>query len=350
MKQVLYLTTINGRQLLVYDIDADAGTLTVKQTVALPAPAGPMTVSKNRERLYVGLNDKAADMIQSYRVDKNTGLVTLIGSVTCEGFPTYLDVDHTGRYLVAAYYSQGKVEVYRVNDDGSLVSPVHQTVAVEKHAHAFLMDPSNQFGFVPHINPNAMYQFHFDEKTGLLSANEPVKVIAGGTAENPDGPRHYVYHPDLSRLNRVYAVNERGMSVSVYEFNRESGTLTTRLQDVSTMPDGHVKEPMDSCADIHITPDGRFVYASNRGLNSIAAYRVNQDDGQLTRLGIYQTESWPREFEIDHTGRYMFVAGERSHHMSVYAIDQATGELSLVTQYETPEGPIWVWAMRLGKN
>jgi 6-phosphogluconolactonase len=145
-------------------------------------------------------------------------------------------------------------------------------------AHSIQTDPSNRFAFVPHIagrGPNEIWQFRFDEQTGHLTPNSPPKVVP----DQPVGPRHFCFHPSKDLL---YCSNEQGCSVTAYRFNTSTGTLTA-LQTVSTLPDGYTGQ--NSCSQIQIGPSGKFLYAPNRGHNSIAGFAVDAATGLLTPIG-----------------------------------------------------------------
>ncbi|MGB0767457.1 MAG: lactonase family protein, partial [Phycisphaeraceae bacterium] len=157
---------------------------------------------------------------------------------------------------------------------------------------------------------------------------------------DPAGPRHYAYHPTLGI---VYMVNELDSSVSAYQWNRQTGTLQ-RFQSLTTLPADFAER--NTCADIHVTPNGKFLYASNRGHDSIAAYKLD-DQGLMTFIDRFDTEAKPREFAIDLNGQYLYAAGLDSHKLAAYAIDANTGRLTRIGTYDTPEGPIWVEAVEL---
>jgi 6-phosphogluconolactonase len=202
-------------------------------------------------------------------------------------------------------------------------------------------DPSNRFAFVPHIaganGPNRIYQFKFDENTGRLTPNSTPQVIPAEEA----GPRHFCFHPSRDML---YFSNEQDCSVTAYDFDSTAGTLTA-LQTVSTLPEGYEGE--NSCAQIQISPSGRFLYAPNRGHDSIACFTVDPSTGLLTSLGQVPSEAVPRAFSIDPTGNFLYAAGLESGRLASYRIDGDTGELEPLEVYDVGEGPMWVLATTL---
>ena len=197
-------------------------------------------------------------------------------------------------------------------------------------------DASNRFVFVPHTVPrNAIYQFHFDEDTGTLTQN-PVGNLNPGA---PIGPRHFCFHPSKPIL---YFSNEQGSSVSAYTLWEEEhpGTLIDLQEDLSTLPADFEED--NTCAQIHIDPQGTFLYVSNRGHDSIAGFAVDEESGKLSAIGQQLTEPTPRVFNIDGTGNFLFAGGQGSGRLATYRINRQSGELSPLTTYAVGESPMWV--------
>lgn len=337
-RQALYLACKEGKSLLVYNIDPATGQLKETQRLELPGEPGPLALTDDGKHLYAALN-KPARIVPLTR-DTTTGLVALLQPTPVPDFPTYLDIDATGKYAIAASYGPGTVRTFAINDDATIQEEPVQTTKTDRTAHASLIDPSNQFVYIPHTTPNAIYQFRFDQNTGKIAPLQPIVVKGGGKPNQPAGPRHYTYHPSLGI---VYVVNELDSSVSAYQWDRLKGGLT-RFQSMTTLPANF--NGSNTCADIHLTPDGRFLYASNRGHDSIAAYKLDQE-GLMTFIDWFETEPVPREFAIDTKGQYLYSAGLKSHKLAAYAIDSKTGRLSRIGNYDTPQGPIWVEVVEL---
>ena len=337
-RQALYLSCKDGKQLVVYNVDPETGQLKEIQSLELPGEPGPITLTDDGQHLYAALRNPSRVVPMSR--DTTTGQVALLTPTTVPDFPTYLDIDATGKFAITASYGPGKVHTFAINADASLIEAPVQTTETEKTAHACLIDPSNRFVYIPHTTPNAIYQFRFDQDTGKLSPIQPIIVKGGGKPNQPAGPRHYTYHPTL---DIVYVVNELDSSVSAYSWDKQGGALT-RFQSLTTLPANFSER--NTCADIHITPNGKFLYASNRGHNSIAAYKIDKE-GLISFIDWFETEPIPREFAIDNNGQYLYSAGLRSHKLAAYAIDQNTGRLSRIGNYDTPEGPIWVEVVEL---
>ena len=220
-------------------------------------------------------------------------------------------------------------------------------------AHAIQTDPSNKFAFVPHIarlndsvmqppgdalGPNAISQFRFDENTGHLTHNSPLKV----EPEQFLGPRHYCFHPNL---DIVYFSNEQGCSVTGYRLDTSAGTLSA-FQTITTLPEGH--SGRNTCSQIQITPSGKFLYAPNRGHNSIAGFSVDASSGELTAIGQISTESVPSAFSLDPEGNFLFAAGSESGRLASYRVDGDTGELAPLETYSVGKRPMGVLMANLG--
>jgi 6-phosphogluconolactonase len=175
-------------------------------------------------------------------------------------------------------------------------------------------------------------QQRFDAEAGKIAPNSPAEI---GTARGA-GPRHFVFHPDRRWL---YLLNELDATVNAYAFDGTSGLLSP-LQTVSAMPPASLAKP--SAADIHVTPDGKFLYASERTTSTLAAFRIDPQTGRLSPLGSTPTETQPRGFAIDSRGSFLLAVGQQSHHLRVYAIDRETGHLAERGRYPMGQNPNWV--------
>jgi len=332
-RQALYVSCGGGQSVVLYHIDPRTGLLEEKQRTELPGRAGPIALAPDGGAIYAALNNPPR-LLPMTR-DRHSGELELLEPTAVPSFPAYLDIDATGRFALAACYAEGQVFSMKLQKDRTVAENPLQTFNTEKNSHACLIDPSNRFVYVPHTGPNAIYQFRFDE--GFLRPLQPLVVAGGGGPDTPAGPRHYVYHPH-PRLGVLYTVNELNSTVSAYQWDRITGQLA-RFQNLSTLPENFSGK--NTTADIHITPNGRFLYASNRGHNSIAAYKLDKD-GQMTFIDCFPTEPVPREFAIDLNGRFLYAAGLNSSKLAAYAIDPLTGRLTRIATYDTPQAPIWV--------
>ena len=239
--------------------------------------------------------------------------------------------------MFGASYFGDKISVNAVGARGEIgPKPLH-VITTSKHPHCIVTDPSNKFLFVPALGADAILQYRFAELSGELTPNNPPAVATQKGA----GPRHLVFHPNH---RWVFCTNELDGTVNMYDING-SGTLTP-LCSISVMPVGfNKKKPW--AADIHLTPDGRFVYASERSSSTIAAFRIN--GGKLTLIGNYPTEMQPRGFNIDPAGRYLIAVGEKSDGLSTYEIHPKTGALRRLSHMDIGKAPNWVEIIALPK-
>ena len=332
----LYLSVGGEDRVAIYRVDADTGDLQAKGSVDVDGPPGAMAVDPGRTFLYVGVR-KDSGSVAVFRIDPKSGGLTPVGSTALIADPVYLAIDHTGKYLLMSSYGAGQAAVYARNDDGTIGERPTHTVRTDKNPHSILMDPSNQFVFVPNTGAHVILQYRFDRDAGRLLRNSPAKVAT----EEGAGPRHMWFHPSL---NVVYFVNETNSSVSAFDLDPLKGTLT-QMQNLSTLPEGYTEKSY--CADIEVTPSGKFVYASNRGHDSIAGFAVDPSTGKLTLLGQTPTETWPRSFNIDPTGRFLYSAGQNSNKLIAYRMDGDTGALEPLKVYEVGKSPSWVQVVEM---
>jgi 6-phosphogluconolactonase len=274
-------------------------------------------------------------MITSYALDSVTGMLTELNTIPVEFDPCYLGTDRTGKWLLSACYLGHKAGVHRIEDDGTVAYPPVEWLTTDRGAHCFRTDRSNRFAFVPHIDghgaPNTIYQFKFDAKTGHITPNDPPRV----KQPKKTGPRHFTFHPTK---DIIYFSNEQGCSVSAYHFDPKAGTLS-RFQTITTLPKGFKGD--NTCAQIHMTPDGRFLYAPNRGHNSIAQYAVDPESGRLKALGNAEAEPRPRVFGIDPAGNFLISVGLDSGRLRIYRIGE-DGVLTQTGSQTVGTEPMWV--------
>ncbi|MBI1369282.1 MAG: beta-propeller fold lactonase family protein [Planctomycetes bacterium] len=333
--QVFYVSVGGAGVVATYDLDSATGAISRRPDVAVGKDPGPIAISADGKRLYVAARGDKTVVVCD--IDPATGTITPRHTTPLPGSAPFIAIDPTGRYLLAAYYTEGMVSVNRIDDDGNVVEGPVQVVKTDKNAHATIFDASGKFLFVPHTGPNAVYQFKFDPATGMLSPNDPPMV------HPPDGagPRHMRFHP---KLDRAYTVNELGSSVTCYTFDRAHGTLTP-MQTLTTLPGDF--QGKNTCAEIHLSADARFLYASNRGHDSLAVYAINAFDGSLRFIERVETEAVPRGFAIDLEDRYVAAVGEKSGGITVYRRDERTGRLTSLGHAELGPKPNWVTFYRL---
>jgi 6-phosphogluconolactonase len=341
MPNVMYVSLQGDDKILRFTMDPVTGDLTPQETMMVPGGPASIAVDPARRFLYVARRGERT--LASYRIDQGSGALSMIGTVPLTTDPCYISTDRKGRFVLSAYYEGRGVSIHPIGDDGAAGDPPVERLETARGAHCFQTDPSNRFAFVSHIagrGPNEIWQFRFDERTGRVTPNTPPKVIP----DQPLGPRHYCFHPSK---DLAYFSNEQGCSVSAYRFDTGAGTLTA-LQTVSTLPAGY--DGKTSCSKIQITPNGRFLYAPNRGHDSIACFAVDAATGLLTSLGQTPSEQIPRAFSLDPDGTFLYAAGLESGRLAAYRVDGDTGVLRPLRTYPLGTRPMWVMIITIGKG
>jgi 6-phosphogluconolactonase len=306
-----------------------------------------LALAPNRRYLYA-VNEvadfagKKSGAVSALGIDQKTGELRLLNQQPSLGAdPCYVDVDAGGRFVLIANYTGGNVTVLPVKGDGSLGeasdlkqyegSSIDRERQEGPHAHSISLDPSNQFAYSCDLGTDKIMIFRFDAGKGKLLPSEPpwVQVKPGA------GPRHLAFHPSG---RYVFVLNEMHSSITAFARDPGKGSLQ-ELQTLSTLPKGVTET--NSSADIHVSLDGRFVYCSNRGHNSIAIFAINPRKGLLTTVGHESTQGkTPRNFAIDPAGRFMLVANQNSDNIVVFRVDQKTGRLSSTGQVTTVPSPV----------
>ena len=333
----MYVTISDEDRVSIFTADPDTGRIEHQEDVVVRGRPAPLAVDPNLRFLYVGRRDDIG--VTSFQIDWRTGGLSPIGEIPLESDPCYLATDRKGRFLLSAYYSAGKVAVHPIGYDGAVSAQPVEWLDTATGAHSMQTDPSNRFVFVPHIadrGPNLIFQYKFDESSGRLTPNSPPRLSPEANA----GPRHYCFHPNKDIL---YFSNEQGCSVTAYGLNSSMGTLSA-IQTVSTLPDDY--NGTNTCAQIQISPSGRFLYAPNRGHNTIAGFSVDSSTGALRPIGHTPTEAVPRAFSLDSDGKFLYVAGLESGRLASYRIDGETGDLEPLETHTVGRGPMWVLLVR----
>jgi 6-phosphogluconolactonase len=325
-----YVSIAGESKIAIYRVDAQSGKLQKSGETAVDGAPGSLTTDSRRRFLFVAL--RGTGKLASFRIDPATGGLTQISIVSVNTDPSYVGLDRSERYLLSAYYAAGKVMVHPLAPDGTISATPSADVVTEKTAHSAIPTSSNRFVFVPHVVPNAVFQFAFDATTGRLSPNAVPRAAAPAGA----GPRHLKFDP---AGKFVYTSNESGSSVSLYQVDADSGTLSVK-QTLSTLPAGFQGE--NTCAEVKVHPSGKFVYVSNRGHESIAVFSVDPTTGMLTARGQTPTEKEPRSFDLDPDGRYLYAAGEGGTRAAAYRVDPQTGALTPIEGYEVGKRPFWI--------
>ena len=329
----IYISLNKEKKIVVFKLDPIKQDLTLIDEQNLEGEPGSLCIDASYKKLYVALRDLKS--VGSLRIDKNSGRLIHLKDTPVADNPVYISTDKKGKYLFFTSYSGNKIAVYHLERDGVNKDPV-QVMDAHINPHMIKTDNSGRYVFVPNKGGDIVQQFIF-QNNGSLKPNYP----EGVWVKRNSGPRHLTFH---SSRDIMYVVNEISCTVVAFHFDRKNGTLKVPFQEITTKPADF--NSYNTCADIHITPDGKFLYASNRGHNSLAGFSVDAKTGELSPIGWFPTEKEPREFEIDPSGRFLIAAGESSGKIALYRI-HSDGSLYLLKTYEVGQWPVWVLAVML---
>ena len=348
----VYVSNADDGDIGTYTMQAD-GSLQPGPRVKVAATVMPMVVSHDKKFLFAAARSKPYG-VHTFGIDAANGALKPVSvSPLAESFP-YIALDKTGRYLLGASYGGHLISVNAVGADGKVGTDPLQVIPIGRNAHSIRVDESNKFVYVPSLGNDQIFQFTFDANTGRLASNTPAVYLMKAQT----GPRHFITSSDNKF---VYVLSEFLASVTTFALDAKTGLLT-EVSSASALPAdtklgpgiarGAVGAPggppprnTDNdiwAADIHMTPNGKFLYASERTSSSIGAFAVDGATGKLTFLSSTPTEKQPRGFRIEPKGKFLVVSGEKSETISSYAIDPANGSLKVIGKYPTGKGANWV--------
>lgn len=327
---VAYVSNAGSAEISVLSLHADSGAVGLLQTVPVGGAVMPLALSRDWRTLYAAMRS-APFRVASFRIDGHTGLLTPLAEAPLPDSMAFIGTDRSGRWLFAASYGGHVMSISPLAADG-VPGPAQQTLATGLKTHAAVPSPDNRHLFVPHLGSDQVTQLRFDAATGQATPNEPLQLPMRAQS----GPRHLVFHP---LRPWAYLLNELDASVDLLDFDASLGTLSPR-RNWSTLPAGFSGNPW--AADLHPSPDGRFLYTSERTSSTLAMWRIDAASGELELIGHQATETQPRGFQIDPTGRWLLAVGQVSNGLTSYRIDPASGRLSPVASLPLGQGPNWV--------
>lgn len=293
--------------------------------------ADPSFIVIDRQARFLYASHGDGTQATAYRIDQATGRVTVVNRQPTGGVNgAHLAIDGTGRFLAVANYASGGLALLTIENNGSL-GPVcdavtmtgtpgpHRTQQESAHPHHCPFDPSGRTIVVPDKGLDRVFVYRLDTSRGKLTAGDPPSVASRPGA----APRHVDFHPTLPF---AYVINELDSTVTTYQFDARRGSLKP-LQIVPTLPTTYTGN--NSGAEILVAPSGLFVYASNRGHDSIAIFAVDRTTGLLTPIGWEPTRGrTPRFFTLDPSGTHLYAANQGSDTIVIFSVDPATGKLA----------------------
>lgn len=324
-----------SKGIYAYRFDPTTTQLTAIGLAAETTNPSFLAVHPNHRFLYAvneisNYKGEKSGAVSAFAIDPATGKLTLLNQVASKGAdPCYIMVDKSGKYVLVANYTGGSIAVFPVLPDGRLgvtsafIQHVGHGTNPERqegpHAHSIDLSQDNRFAIVDDLGLDETLVYKFDSTKGSLILNDPPFAKADPGA----GPRHFALHPNGKF---AYVVNEMGSTVSAFSYDGSAGALRP-LQTISTFPkdfSGHNDD-----AEIEIDASGKFLYASNRGHDSIAAFAIDPEKGSLTLIEYAPTKGQtPRSFEISPGGAFLFAANEKSDNIVVFRVDSKTGRLT----------------------
>jgi len=340
-------TNAGSKGIYVYRYNSSSGRLASLGIAAETANPSYLAVDPTHKFLYAvnELQDykgEKSGAVTAFAIDRTTGKLTKLNEVASRGEdPCYISLDETGKYVLVANYTSGNIAAFPVQKDGSLGEASafvqHHGTGPNKdrqegpHAHFIRTTTDNRFAVVSDLGLDKLLVYRFEAANGSLSPNDPP------AADVPpgEGPRHVAFAPN----NRfAYTVNELKSSVTALTFDASAGVLKA-FQTVSTLPKDFTGQ--NDGAEVHVAPNGKFLYTSNRGHDSIAQFSIDQSSGRVTLVHNFPIQGkTPRDFELDPPGTHLLVAGQDTNNVVVFSIDSKTGELRPTGQSVDVPAPV----------
>ncbi len=336
-REIIYVGTFDERGsqgIYVFEFYRDSLGLTLLQTIPEQKSPSFLEIHPSKKFLYAVnrssvIHGKEWGTVSAFSIGAGTGMLTLINEQSTYGKgPCHISFDNTGKYAFVSNYNAGSLAVYAVSDDGSVSDSLQLILHFGKsinsdrqenaHVHSAIISPDNRYLYVSDLGIDKVMIYQLNAVSGLLKP----AVIPYAEVEPGSGPRHFTIHPN-GRI--AYLAEELGSTTCVFARDTVTGSLKT-IQRITSIPDGF--NGQNTNADIHTDPEGKYLYVSNRGHNSIAIYNIDKN-GLLSVAGYQPTlGDRPRNFLIDRTGHLMFVANRNADHIRVFNISKNTGMLN----------------------
>ncbi|MGQ8336954.1 lactonase family protein [Sunxiuqinia sp. A32] len=308
--------------------DTETGILSTPEFLLEAVAPAYFLIHPDGKRLYT-CNSAPGSDVSAYTIDPSSAKLTLLNTKpSFGGDPSYVCLDATGNFLMVANYDGKSIAVYALQPDGSIGERTaffeHSGTSInlerqtQARPHCILVDPTNKFVLVPDLGVDKLFVYRFDAQTGKLEPNDVqyAKVAPGS------GPRHVIFD---EKGEFAYLINEMGSTIIRYSWDASEGVLS-ELETISTLPKDFYG--ISTCAEILLHPSGKFIYATNRGDNSVAVFSVDEESGSLSLIQHISTQGkTPRNCEIDPTGKWLLVTNQDSNNAVVFRIDPKNGLL-----------------------
>lgn len=350
-----YTNNEKSKGIYVSRLDLATGRLSEPELAAETTSPSFLAVAPNARHLYAAnevrtFEGQETGAVSAFAIDRASGRLTPLNQQSSGGGgPAHLVVDRSGRVVLVANYGGGSVASLPAESDGRLkppasvvqytgsgVNPKRQT---RPHAHSVNVGPDNRFAYVADLGTDKIHIHRLDAEAGTLDAHAskagsaPLEAsVAPGS-----GPRHMAFHPTAPY---AWVINEMLLTVTGFKVDAASGALS-EVQTITTLPPGQAAQDGFSTAEVQVHPNGRFLYGSNRGHDSITVFAIDEATGRLTFVENEPTQgSFPRGFGIDPTGQYLIAGNQRSDTVVVFRIDAATGHLTPTGQTLSIGAPV----------
>lgn len=329
-----------GQGIYLLELDFQSGNLELKEIFKNIVNPSYLVINQENTCLYAvnelkEFQGKASGAVSAFRIHEPSGDLELLNQQPTNGTdPCHVEIDPQGKYLFVSNFMSGSVSVFPILPDGSIgdlcqfiqhqgssVNPARQS---GPHAHSLVFSPDGRFAFVPDLGLDKLMVY------GVTDNLQPLVEVPGSHLQTQPGagPRHCAFSPDG---RYCYLINELDSTILALAYDKNKG-IFEELQCVSSLPQG-VSVPGNTCADIHLTPDGEFLYGSNRGHNSLIVYQINKQTGLLDYVDCQPCGGEiPRNFAIDPSGQYLLCANQDSDNIVIFKINKATGQLTMISE------------------
>lgn len=344
-KTFVYISEAEDGTIACYSLNDKEGTLKLLRRTTAKGKVMPMAISPDKDYLYAAIRSQPL-RLSGWKINRETGALTLTSETPAAASYPYISIDRAGHYLLAASYDGGVAQVYRINKQGRVIAPFVTEYQTGHAAHSVITDATNHNVYIGSLGTDRVLQLRLHPDGKLTPVGK------GFVATQPqNGARHSVISPD----NRfLYNIGEMGGIITQFQRNADGALKKTaeypsavadkyRLQHGVERPAGYSDTtPRVWAADIKITPDGRFLYVSERTSSSVSGYRITQGNGKLTLIGSWPVEKQPRGIAVTPDGRWLIVSGEKSSIVSSYAINVRSGELTHAGEAPAGRDANWV--------
>lgn len=309
--------------------DTQSGKLGQAELAAEIGSPGFLAMNKDQSHLYA-VGSKSEPVVAAYEIEKDGKLTLLNTEAIGDGGAAHISVHPSGKFLMTAQYGVGSTAVFPINKDGSVGkrsqlikhkggSGVVESRQKTPHPHYIGYSPDGRFAFVPDLGLDKVMIYKVDEKKGSVSSHGHARTVPGG------GPRHMKFSKDGKY---IYLLNELELSVTSFAYNAKAGTTERRTTTPALSVDAKSRQEFNSSAEILVHPNGKFVYSSNRGDDTVSLYWANEKSGHLAVKDVENVRgAFPRNINYDPTANWMLAAGQHSNTVSVFSIDQKSGEM-----------------------